>query len=290
MLNRNRPDREHTALRDERAVRLLHQARGLRGLTPEQVRRIAGRLDAPPAPARRRWLVPVLATLALLLSAGTALAWMTGTLERLPLVGALLSSHSPVRRAPRAAPALASNDVVAQPEPPPAAKLEGTRAGVAPTAATAHERRGKIAASARVAAVVPAPAGSTAAESPIAREGESFASVLRRWRQDHDGGAALAALDVHDGRFAGGQMTLESRLLRVEILLGEGRDREALAILDGLPLGGATVPRGRELLTVRGELRIKAGRCAEGRVDLAAIAAGSDALGDRARNALAHCR
>jgi hypothetical protein len=127
-------------------------------------------------------------------------------------------------------------------------------------------------------------------DNPIAQEGESFANVLRSWRRDHDGRAALSALDLHDGRFARGQMALESRLLRVEILLSQGRDGQALALLDRLALGNALVPRGRELLTVRGELRIKAGRCDDGRADLASIGDGTDAFAERARNALTHCR
>jgi len=113
--------------------------------------------------------------------------------------------------------------------------------------------------------------------------------VLRRWHQGHDARDALAALDLHDRRFASGQMTLESRLLRVELLLVDGREREALGILDGLPLAKGNVPRGRELLTVRGELRIRAGRCADGVADLASLRGGSDALAERARNALTHC-
>ncbi len=84
-------------------------------------------------------------------------------------------------------------------------------------------------------------------------------------------------------------MALESRLLRVEILLSEHRDHDALAILDGLPLGKVNLPRGRELLTVRGELRVKASRCDDGRADLAAVLGGSDILAERARNALTHC-
>jgi hypothetical protein len=113
---------------------------------------------------------------------------------------------------------------------------------------------------------------------------------LRAWRRDHDDRAALAALDLHDRVFAAGQMVLESRLLRVEILLADRRDRGALALLDRLPLDQGNVPRSRELLTVRGELRIRAGRCDAGRADLASIGAGAGPLAERARNALTHCR
>jgi hypothetical protein len=125
-------------------------------------------------------------------------------------------------------------------------------------------------------------------ENPIVAEGKSFAAVLSLWHQAADGTAALAALGAHERRFPVGQMSLEARLLRAEILLAGHREAEALAILDKVALGN--VPRGRELRTVRGELRIKAGRCADGRADLDAIARGSDSLAERAQNALNYCR
>ena len=315
MLNRNPSDNHRAALeqaQDDRGRRLLQEGRGLRGLTPDQVQRIASRLEAAVAPARRRRLVPVAATLVVLLSAGTALAWATGTLQRLPLVRALFSLHSPASRAPRpsagAPPALRSTGVAAPIELPTVASADGLEAtapsgwanmaapparrrGVlAHPAPGPHERRDQIApVPSPIAAAAPRTSAPEAPDSPIVREGESFATVLRRWRRDHDGQAALAALDLHDRSFPGGQMALESRLLRVEILLFEHRDHDALAILDGLPLGKVSLPRGGELLTVRGELRIKAGRCDDGRADLAAVLGGSEILAERARNALTHC-
>jgi outer membrane PBP1 activator LpoA protein len=126
-------------------------------------------------------------------------------------------------------------------------------------------------------------------EGTIVAESRSFASALALWHRDHDAGAALAALDAHERRFPAGQIQLEARLLRAEILLASARDREALALLDQLGLGG--VPRTRELRTVRGELRIKAGRCADGKTDLQAVLANgeSDAFAQRARRAIAAC-
>ena len=315
MLNRNPSDNHRAALeqaQDDRGRRLLQEARGLRGLTPDQVRRIAFRLEAAVAPVRRRRLVPVAATLVVLLSAGTALAWATGTLQRLPVVRALFSLHSPASPAPRpsegARPAFRSTDVAAPSEQPTGAGLDhleptapsgwanmaappARRLGVlAHLAPGPRERRDQLApVPSPIPAAAPRANVPAAPDSPIVREGESFATALRRWRRDRDGQAALAALDLHDRSFPGGQMALESRLLRVEILLSEHRDQDALAILDGLPLGKANLPRGRELLTVRGELRVKASRCEDGRADLAAVLGGSDILAERARNALTHC-
>ncbi len=78
-------------------------------------------------------------------------------------------------------------------------------------------------------------------------------------------------------------------MLRTEILLASGRDADALALLDPLALAG--LPRARELRTVRGELRIKLGRCADGKADLQAVlvAGTADPLAQRARRAIASC-
>lgn len=296
--------------REDRALRLLQGVRHLRGLTPEQVRRIGSRLDAAVVPVRRRSLLPVLAIVALLLSAGTAVAWTTGTLRRFTEARGLFTSTRIARRPPSLAMATAGDGVrpietAAPKERAPTADLEEReaskpppsedspasvphgrrRASHAPAAPAVREERAASSGSSKLPATTP-----LMGDNPIAQEGESFANVLRSWRRDHDGRSALSALDLHDRRFAPGQMALESRLLRVEILLSEGRDRDALALLDRLALGKGNVPRGRELLTVRGELRIKAGRCDDGRADLASIGDRTDGLAERARNALTHCR
>ena len=296
---------------EERGLRLLHGVRAPRGLTPEQVRRIASRLDTANAgPARRRSLLPALAAVALLLSAGTALAWATGTLERLPAVSALFTAPRIAERPPSPTTAEAAVQPIpmaAPPEQAPGADLEQPaapkparreddrpdplllpghrRASHPPAALAARQERAAPRESSNPPATSP-----LMPDNPIAQEGESFANVLRTWRRAHEGRAALVALDLHDRDFPRGQMALESRLLRVEILVSERRDREALAVLDGLALGKGDVPRGRELLTVRGELRIKAGRCDDGRADLATLAGGTDGFAERARNALTHCR
>ncbi len=125
--------------------------------------------------------------------------------------------------------------------------------------------------------------------SPIVAESRSFASALELWHHDHDAAAALTALDAHERRFPSGQILLEARLLRTEILLASGRDADALALLDPLSLAG--LPRARELRTVRGELRIKLGRCTDGKADLLAVLATStaDPLAQRARHGIAAC-
>ena len=120
-------------------------------------------------------------------------------------------------------------------------------------------------------------------------ESQSFSAALQHWHRDHDAKTALRALDAHERRFPQGQIRLEAVLLRAELLLSQGQEIDGLNLLDRVRLGG--LPRARELHTVRGELRIKFGRCAEGRADLAEVLAGggSDAFGGRATRALAHC-
>lgn len=123
----------------------------------------------------------------------------------------------------------------------------------------------------------------------VLSESQSLSAAVAEWHRNHDAHAALAALDTHERRFRGGQMQLETNLLRAEILLHEGREREGLALLDSVALAG--LPRGRELATVRGELRIKFGRCREGRRDLNDVRAkdAGDDLGRRATRALTLC-
>jgi hypothetical protein len=135
----------------------------------------------------------------------------------------------------------------------------------------------------------PSPSKPIAEDDPISAESRSFSAALAQWHRDHNAEAALAALDVHERRFPRGQIRLEAKLLRAEILLQQDRGREALSLLDSVSLSG--LPRGRELQTVRGELRVKYGRCPEGRRDLDHVLMKdrADSLGRRAARAISLC-
>ena len=126
-------------------------------------------------------------------------------------------------------------------------------------------------------------------KSPIAEESRSFASVIEPWHRTRDASTTLTLLDAHEGRYPHGVMQVESRVLRAEIYLAQGREHQALSVLDTMSLAG--LPRARELHAVRGELRIKAGRCAEGRRDLDEVLAKgvADSLAKRAASAISHC-
>ncbi|HJX52285.1 MAG TPA: hypothetical protein VJ801_05920 [Polyangia bacterium] len=305
----------------------LHQARDMRGLDPSQVERIERRLRERKARSRRMALWPALAALALLLAAGATFAVAQRGLRSLPLIGGLFEPPSvpatgatkpekrrrpAMRKSPAEdrsaaelaglAPPLEPSAEPASNPPPvfvtmPAEKAE-LPAVPTPLVPPAHQ------AGARPLALrvpftpregtrpeeVPTPAPAVARqESPIVAESHSLASVIEPWHRTHNVGAALALLDAHEQRYPNGNMRLETRMLRVEIYLAKGRETEALAVLDSLALSG--IPRARELQTVRGELRIKAGRCPEGKRDLGDVLEKglADPLAKRAAQALHHC-
>lgn len=140
-------------------------------------------------------------------------------------------------------------------------------------------------ASAPVPPSLPTPPG----EEPLVTESRSFASVIMLWHRQRDPASALALLDGHEQRYPSGPMRAEAQILRAELYLAQGRRADTLSILDGMSL--LALPRARELRTVRGELRVQAGRCAEARADLGLVLEKdpTDSLAKRASQALSHC-
>jgi hypothetical protein len=297
----------------ERGQAFLQSARALRGLSSDQIARIARRLDAPHPRGQRRSLLHACAAAALLLTASAAVAWASGALDRLPGWGALFgqgkrdspplaravprSPSEPGKTAPAAAPEVGSPPALSGSAQEPT--TDAGRRIPAPSDETqsAPTRPAHRARRAMTRPMAPGPAprpeappaepSAEPAESLIVLEGRSFGQVLELWRARRDGTAALSALDAHDRRFAGGQMGTEALVLRAEILLAGRREREGLAALDRVPLDNA--PRGRELRTVRGELRVRFDRCEDARLDLAVVARGADGYAARARAALVRC-
>ena len=266
---------------ERESLEFLNRARKLRGLSSIQFQRIEHRLTHTIPPKRRRLWVPALAAFCLVLIAGTAVAHGVD-LSRLPLIGALFTAHrqSPAPETPRA-----------RKQPTEAASVAAAPAGAVARSPSPIVRPEPV----RAPTIAPRPrvaigtSPTVPAAEPIQAESSSFSAALAEWHRDHDANAALAALEVHERRFPGGQMQLEARLLRAEILLQQGREREALTLLDRMYL--PALPRGRELQTVRGELRIKYSRCAEGRRDLDEVLAKdrTDGLARRAARAISLC-
>jgi hypothetical protein len=91
--------------------------------------------------------------------------------------------------------------------------------------------------------------------SELASESLALQAVLVKLRREHDAKGALALLDQSQPLFARGALALEAQVARVDALLALGRQGEALAILNHLPL--AHIGRGGELRLLRAELRAK---------------------------------
>jgi hypothetical protein len=313
--DRKEPDNEPESELMQQGLAFLHQARAeVRELHPKQIERIERRLKKRRHRPRQRVLWPAMATLGLVLVAGATFAVAKGGLRSLPLVGTLFAPESKTEESKsekRRQPALLKNTVgnppvalpslgdspIAPPIQPSSepAKISadhpvqllgpGPRMVALRDPGYAHE-------SARAAQLPKSPASLPPAvmeENPIIVESRSFASVIEPWHRTHDPSTALALLDAHEQHYPSGHMRLESHMLRAEIYLAQGRESEALTVLDALSL--TAIPRARELQTVRGELRIKAGRCAEGKRDLDDVLQKSvaDPLAKRATQAISHC-
>jgi hypothetical protein len=92
-------------------------------------------------------------------------------------------------------------------------------------------------------------------EGALAAESLALQNVLVKLRREHDASGALALLDQSQALFAHGALALEAQVARVDALLLLGRQNDALAILNGLPLGH--MGRGGELRLQRAELRAR---------------------------------
>jgi len=291
---------------DRRAMEFLRQAREVRGLSPAAIARIERSLErgvdtalARPRPRTMRFAT-VTAAVALLAGATFAVAHVGW--RNLPFVGPLFApparSHVPSPPQTVVTPNSASEHAApaqGKPSPEPSPSLEAAaarepapaRIETKPTAPAARKTLAMRSLGDGTAAH--AVAMPEAAVDPILGESQSFAAAIERWHRNHDGSGALAALDAHERLFPSGLLLVEARVLRAEILLAQGRERESLVLLDRMSLAGS--PRARELLTVRGELRIKLGRCADGRADLDEVLSKgvADGLAKRATQALGHC-
>jgi hypothetical protein len=288
---------------EKRAGEFFADARPTVGLTDGDVAAIARRLSRPPRVRRRLVLWPALAGAAVLLVTGSVMAVVVGWRPRLPFMHQAAPPapsqppSSPTRRHP---PIEREVKRAVEAPPSPAAPVPGPSEAPSPATVTppsmprsaARRPVRPEAAAPPTVAPVAAPAA-TPSEGALSVEARSLSDALARWRRDGNAEAALAHLREHDRRFPGGALAVESKVARVEILLAVGRRAEALTTLDTLNLQG--LPRARELETVRGELRMQAGRCADARTDFAQVLHGTprgrpnDEFDTRASRGLTKC-
>lgn len=179
------------------------------------------------------------------------------------------TSESPTTTAPR-------------PTVPAATASRRANAGVAGPAAPAlvapSEPSPEPIAASRVAAT----------ESPSTGEARQLVEAIRRLRNDHDARGALSLLDMIQSSSAA-TFADEIALVRVEALLDLGDRAAALAVLDSLPL--PDIPRGEELLVLRGDLRAGAKRWADAIGDYTrGTAAATPQLVERSLFGRASCR
>jgi hypothetical protein len=253
---------------------------------------------AAPRRLPRRWLQVALAIAVVTIAGATLAAYQRFVRPHLASGGGAAAPASEQVRAHRA---LAS----ARPEPEvPAATPEPAPPPVAapPPAPETRPRPPLRAAEApRPAAALPLERPRWPGEAPRAKarppeepagapptEARVLARALAHLRASRDAGAALADLDERDRLFPNGLLSLEALRIRTEALLDLGREREALAALDGAGRATLTPP----LSLVRGELRARVGRCPEALEDLGPLAADEAtpaALAERALYARASC-
>jgi hypothetical protein len=270
----------HPSSLEARAGAFLHEARPLAGISEAQIDLIQTSLVHRARARGGVRLVPVLVAVAVLLVAGSVMALVGGWRPRLPFFAPAPTSqdsppsHSPQAKAASAAP---SNSAA-----PPSAEMLAPKQRPQPATRRLFRAGSPAAARAPLTEAVPV-------ESALSAEARSLADALARWRRDGQAEAALALLVAHERHFPRGELSVESRVARAEILLALDRRDQALAVFDSLTL--ADLPRARELETLRGELRAHVGRCREARADLSRVVAGggADDLSRRAARALQTC-
>jgi hypothetical protein len=272
---------------EARAGGFLREARAMGGLREADVEAIAMRLAPRERGRRGLRLLPVLAALAVLCAAGSVMAVVGGWRPRIPFLGSVAGTTNPP---PAPAKAHAKSSGASAPVLVEPFLSKGAQAAPAPSPEPRSQPAPRRLARAESSGFPASAASETAlAEGALSVEARSLAAALARWRHDGKAEAALALLTAHQRRYPHGALSVEARVARAEILLALSRKEQALAVLDSLTL--ANLPRARELATLRGELRARAGRCQDARADLARVlsSTANDGLGKRASRALAAC-
>ncbi len=98
-------------------------------------------------------------------------------------------------------------------------------------------------------------------DSDSGSESRLLADALAVLRDPAHAGEALTLLDRHDAQYPKGTLAQEALVARVQALSILDRKAELLAVLETHPL--EHMRKANELMTLRGELRAKSGRCRE---------------------------
>jgi hypothetical protein len=107
----------------------------------------------------------------------------------------------------------------------------------------------------------PAPAGGGLVGTTVGAEAELLSRAIKAREAGHPD-EAMSLLNAYTGRFPDGELKQEAFLARIDALLDLGRRGEALTRLDALePPEFAALPRSNELRVLRGELLVEQGRC-----------------------------
>jgi len=159
---------------------------------------------------------------------------------------------------------VSNGSILAEPSTSSPSPIEGT-----PSLPTASAM-----ATSRAALPPAAPAPSSSQEASDEVHALDYAMALLR--RDHDGAAALAALDAYLGRYPRGLFIREAYFARVDALLLLGRSDQALAALEALPLDRGR--RSTELQVIRAELRARRS-CSGAELDFSAALAQSPGAG-----------
>jgi hypothetical protein len=169
---------------------------------------------------------------------------------------------------------------VTVPSPPKSTSAKGSAARPTPPELPTHS----MALAEPIAA-----SGSAANEVPSTAEARQLVEAIRCLRSDHDARRALALLDTVQRPGAASTFTDEIALVRIEALLDIGDRRAALAALDSLSL--PDVPRGEELVVLRGDLRAEAKRWSAAIVDYTSgTVSATSQLVERSLFGRANCR
>jgi hypothetical protein len=245
---------ERLAESDSRGAALIERALSEPVVGPSEQQswhRLQARLGRSPT----RWIWPVAAFAVV----GVALLAWWGKPKPAPVLSPeiwLPKAAAP----PSAAPVPSALDVPVEPAPaprvdkPPASASASATAG-GDTSACAQLARGADYEAAATCYGKVARGSSMTSELALYEKARLESKALGRSQ------AALATLDEHARRFAGGVLTTEVGLTRIELLSQLGRSAEALSAIEKGMHGALGRERGGDLLVLRAELLATQGSC-----------------------------